>query len=150
MFPLYNGTCVVFLITCLEKYCSPNTFSLDKTYDQHVLWHHFVIFLEFVKELHSRNLSGMRINVYTFWFNIRFFHPLRNPPPPRFSKKHLLVQSRVECTAFSDPNQFFWIEYISNFFYMNEKFLLLYKVLDKPIFLNLRFYCTSRLHRANF
>ena len=63
--------------------------------------------------------------------------------------KHRLVQSRVERTAFYDQN-IFLIEYFSNFFHINEKFLLLYKVLDKLSFLNLQFNYTSRLQRANF
>ena len=70
--------------------------------------------------------------------------------PPSIAKKHLLVQSRVERTAFSDQNSFFLIEYISNFFRMNENYVLLYQVLDELSFLNLQFNFTSRLHRANY
>ena len=68
---------------------------------------------------------------------------------PGQQKKHLLVQIRVECTAFSDQNYLF-IEYIPNFFHMNDSFLLLYQVLDKLSYLNLQFNYTTRLHRANF
>ena len=51
--------------------------------------------------------------------------------------------------AFSDQN-FFLIEYISNFFHMNKKILLLYQVLDKLRFLSLQFNYNSRLNRDNF
>ena len=47
------------------------------------------------------------------------------------TKKHLLVQSCVIRTAFSDQNHFFQIEYILNFFHMKEVFIVLYQVLDK-------------------
>ena len=72
---------------------------------------------------------------------------LKDPFPPWIAKKHLLVQSRVERTAFSDQHVLF-IEYISNFFHMYEMFLLLYQVLDKLSFFNPQFNYTSRLHRA--
>ena len=75
---------------------------------------------------------------------------IKEPPPPWLQKKHLLVQRRVERTAFSDQNDFFKIEYISNFFHMNEIGLLLYQVLYKPGFLNMQLNHTTRLHRANF
>ena len=71
-------------------------------------------------------------------------------PPPCIDKKHLLVQSCVERTAFSDQNYFFVIEYISLFFHINEFFLVLYQVLDKLIFLNTQFNYTSRLNWTNF
>ena len=55
----------------------------------------------------------------------------KDPPPPLNCKKTPLGKSRVERTAFSDQNYFFKIEYISNFFHMNDIFLLIYQVLDK-------------------
>ena len=74
------------------------------------------------------NLSRLNLAENPLWYM------LKDPFPPWIAKKHLLVQSRVERTAFSDQHVLF-IEYISNFFHMYEIFLLLYQVLDKLSFL---------------
>ena len=76
------------------------------------------------------------------------YNPSKDPPTPLLKKKHLLVQSRVERTAFLPI--FFLIEYIWNFFHMNEFYPLLYAVLNKLSFSNLQFNYTPGLHRANF
>ena len=86
--------------------------------------------------------------IYVFTFTVSIYQHLRTPPPG-LQKKHLLVQSRVKRTAFSDKN-YFINEYISNFFNMNDFFLVLYQVLDNLSFLDLQFNYTSRLNRANF
>ena len=61
-----------------------------------------------------------------------FIFPLRTPPP-LYWKTNLLVQSRVEFTAFLIKTLFF-IEYISNFFHMSVMFFVQYQVLFKMSF----------------
>ena len=83
-------------------------------------------------------------------YNQKFCISNLKDPPPWMAKKHLLVQSHVERTAFSDQNYFFLIEYISNLLHMYAFFLLLYQMLYKLKYLNLQFNYNTRIHRANF
>ena len=52
-------------------------------------------------------------------------------------KKTPLVQSLVERTAFSDQNETFRMIYHSNFFHMNEMYVLIYAMLHNLSYLNL-------------
>ena len=83
----------------------------------------------------------VHVNDFLFWSRsqsdiddvMKYF----KDPPPWIAKKHLLVQSRVKCTAFSDQNQTFKMIYHLNFFHMNEIYVLIYPMLHKLSYLNL-------------
>ena len=78
-FPLFNGllfnifnyllgiivieflTLYMFILLpyCLKQYCFPDRLFLEKTYEWPVLWRSFILFMELIKPLRSRNYSGM-------------------------------------------------------------------------------------------
>ena len=72
------------------------------------------------------------------------------PPPPRDYKKTPSGAKSRRTHGLFWPKPFFLIEYISNFFHMNENFLLIYQVLDKLICYNLKFDYTSLLNWVKF